>query len=102
MVGRLEQTANDLRIRDNTSLCYPFGYAFNDVRSAVPLNLKLRDAGFLAVRKINNREYIDHEYSVAFAMVDHQIAHLYIKKGYTNQIKRLLESIEGVDKVTLH
>jgi predicted AlkP superfamily pyrophosphatase or phosphodiesterase len=99
MVGRLEQTASDLRIRDNTSFVILSEYAFNDVRSAVPLNLKLRDAGFLAVRKINSREYIDHEYSVAFAMVDHQIAHLYIKKGYTNQIKRLLESIEGVDKV---
>ena len=81
MVGRLEQTANDLRIRDNTHFVILSEYAFNDVSSAVPLNLKLRDAGFLAVRKINNREYIDHEYSVAFAMVDHQIDSFVHKEG---------------------
>jgi hypothetical protein len=32
-------------------------------------------------------------------MVDHQIAHIYVKKGFMNQSKRVLENIEGIDKV---
>ncbi len=32
-------------------------------------------------------------------MVDHQIAHVYINEGPTEQIKRVLEKIDGVDRV---
>ena len=32
-------------------------------------------------------------------MVDHQIAHIYVKEGFMNQSKRVLENIEGIDKV---
>lgn len=32
-----------------------------------------------AVRMIGGREYLDFELSPAFAMVDHQVAHIYSK-----------------------
>ena len=32
-------------------------------------------------------------------MVDHQIAHIYVKEGFMKQSKRVLENIEGIDKV---
>jgi hypothetical protein len=32
-------------------------------------------------------------------MVDHQIAHVYINDGYTEEIKRVLENIEGIERV---
>ena len=32
-------------------------------------------------------------------MVDHQIAHIYVKEGFMEQSKRVVENIEGIDKV---
>jgi hypothetical protein len=55
--------------------------------------------GLLSVRTINDKEYIDLEFSKAFAMVDHQIAHIYVNDGYIEQVKRGLESMDGIDKV---
>jgi predicted AlkP superfamily pyrophosphatase or phosphodiesterase len=61
------------------------------------LNLKLRDEGLLYTRTIDGKEYIDYEFSHAFAMVDHQIAHIYVKDGFVSQVKRVLENTTGVD-----
>ncbi len=74
-------------------------YGFSDVRYAIPLYLKLRAAGLLSIRTINNKEYIDCESSKAFAMVDHQIAHVYVKEGFQDNTKSVLENIQGVEKI---
>ena len=99
LVGQVIQKTTDLGIKDDTRFIIFSEYGFNDVHSQVPLNRKLREAGLLSVRTINDREYIDFELSKAFAMVDHQIAHVYINDGYTEQIKRVLENIEGIERV---
>lgn len=52
-------------------------YGLVNVRRAMCPNLALREAGLLAVREIGGREYIDFELSDAFAVVDHQVAHVY-------------------------
>jgi predicted AlkP superfamily pyrophosphatase or phosphodiesterase len=93
LVQKIIQKTAELGIKDETRIIILSEYAFNDVNDAIPLNLKLRDAGLLAVRTINNKEYIDFECSKAFAMVDHQIAHIYVKEGFMNQSKRVLENI---------
>jgi hypothetical protein len=74
-------------------------YAFNDVNGAVPLNLILRDADLLSIRTIQEKEYLDFEYSKAFAMVDHQVAHVYIKNGYEGETRKALEATSGVDRI---
>ncbi|MGB6629433.1 MAG: alkaline phosphatase family protein, partial [Nitrososphaeraceae archaeon] len=74
-------------------------YGFNDVQTATPLNLKLRDEGLLYTRTIDGKEYIDYEFSDAFAMVDHQIAHIYVKDSFVSQAKRVLENTTGVDMI---
>jgi predicted AlkP superfamily pyrophosphatase or phosphodiesterase len=99
IVGRLVQKSRDIGIRDETQFIILSEYAFNDVTGAVPLNLKLRDAGLLSVRTIHEKEYLDFEYSKAFAMVDHQVAHIYIKDGYEKETRKLLENISGVDRI---
>jgi predicted AlkP superfamily pyrophosphatase or phosphodiesterase len=99
LVGQVIQKTKDLGIKDDTQFVIVSEYGFNDVQSHVPLNRKLREAGLLTVRTINDREYIDFELSKAFAMVDHQIAHVYINDGHTEPIKRLLENIEGVERI---
>ena len=88
-----------LGIKDNTQIIILSEYGFNDVRNALPLNLVFRDEGLLATRTIHGKEYIDYEFSNAFAMVDHQIAHIYIKDGFANQTKKLLENIPGIDNI---
>jgi len=99
IVGRLVQRTADSGIKNETQFIIVSEYSFNDVDGAVPLNLVLRDAGLLSVRTIQEKEYLDFEYSKAFAMVDHQIAHIFIKDGYEMEAKRALESTPGVDRV---
>ena len=99
LVGQVIQKTKDLGIKDDTQFVIVSEYGFNDVQSHVPLNRKLREAGLLTVRTINDREYVDFELSKAFAMVDHQIAHVYINDGHTEPIKRVLENIEGVERI---
>jgi predicted AlkP superfamily pyrophosphatase or phosphodiesterase len=99
LVGLLIQKTIDLGIKDETQFVIFSEYGFTDVRSHIPLNRKLRDAGLLSVRTINDKEYIDFEFSKAFAMVDHQIAHIYINDGFTEQTKRVLENIDGIERV---
>ena len=99
LVGGVLQKTIDLGIKDDTQFIIFSEYGFNDVLYHIPLNRILRDAGLLSVRTINNKEYIDFEYSKAFAMVDHQIAHIYINNASAEQIKKVLEKIEGVERV---
>jgi predicted AlkP superfamily pyrophosphatase or phosphodiesterase len=99
IVGDIVEKTVRLGIYDDTQFIILSEYGFNDVKEAVPLNLRLRDENLLVTRTINDKEYIDYEYSNAFAMVDHQIAHIYIKEGFVDQTKRALEDTEGVDRV---
>src|SRR5919108_5210467 len=69
LVGLVIQKTIDLGIKDDTQFVIFSEYGFNDVRSHIPLNRKLRDAGLLSVRTINEKENIDFEFSKAFAMV---------------------------------
>ena len=99
IVGRLAQKATDLGIQEETQFIIISEYAFNDVNGAIPLNRVLRDAGLLSIRTIQEREYLDFEYSKAFAMVDHQVAHVYVKNGYERQTRIALESTTGIDRI---
>jgi predicted AlkP superfamily pyrophosphatase or phosphodiesterase len=99
IVEKIVQKTIDLGIKDESQFVILSEYGFNDVSGAVPLNLKLRDVGLLATRTIQDKEYMDYEFSKAFAMVDHQIAHIYVKDGFANQTKKALEGIAGVDRL---
>ena len=74
-------------------------YALSDVSSVVPLNRVLRENGFLAVREIEGKAYLDFEMSGAFAMVDHQIAHVFAHKDAIGPVKELLVATAGIDRV---
>lgn len=99
MVGRIVSKTAELGIKDQTQFTIFSEYAFNDVSGAVPLNVALRDAGLLATRTIKEKEYVDFEFSDAFAMVDHQIAHVYVKDGRIGEAKKAIEDIKGVDSL---
>ena len=75
-------------------------YGITDVSKPVSLNRVLRQYGWLQVREERGLELLDAGASSAFAVADHQIAHLYLKDSRDLQeIKSLIESVEGVSQV---
>ena len=99
IVGDIVDKTALLGIKDETQFIILSEYGFNDVDAAIPLNLRLREDNLLITRTINDKEYIDYEYSKAFAMVDHQIAHIYVNEGFVDETKKVLEDTQGVDRI---
>lgn len=66
----------------------------------VSLNRILRKQGYITVREEEGGEILIPGSSRAFAVSDHQVAHIYIKEGEDiEKIKRLIEDVPGVDRV---
>jgi predicted AlkP superfamily pyrophosphatase or phosphodiesterase len=76
-------------------------YGITPARNAVHVNRALREAGLIAVRaEEHGREILDCGASAAFAMADHQIAHVYVAdRDRIPEVKELLEGLEGVGAV---
>jgi predicted AlkP superfamily pyrophosphatase or phosphodiesterase len=81
---------------EETAIIVLSEYAMGPVSRPIFLNRMLREAGLLAVREIGGREYLDLELSRAFAMVDHQIAHLYFKSDAEREVRDALEGKPGI------
>jgi predicted AlkP superfamily pyrophosphatase or phosphodiesterase len=100
LIGRCIEKVKKLDLFDYTEFVVLSEYPFCDVEGFINLNQVLRDAGFLQVRQIGGYEFIDFEYSDAFAMVDHQVAHIYIKSpAQIDEVKNYLVKVGGIDKV---
>ncbi|HEX2256293.1 MAG TPA: alkaline phosphatase family protein, partial [Afifellaceae bacterium] len=57
-------------------------------------------AGLIAVREEMGRELLDAGASPAFALADHQVAHVYVQDAARlPEVKALLERLEGVEEV---
>ena len=75
-------------------------YGIALVNRPVHLNRVLRDAGLLAVRAEMDRELLDPGASPAFAVADHQVAHVYVNdSARLAEVKALLERTPGVGRV---
>lgn len=79
-------------------------YSFVPVRRQVALNRVLRQAGLLCLREVAGAEYLYPGDSQAFAMVDNQVAHIYLPRSQnldadTRKVKHLLEGVDGVAEV---
>jgi predicted AlkP superfamily pyrophosphatase or phosphodiesterase len=76
-------------------------YAIEGVkRGAVFPNRRLREAGLFAVREIRNMAYTDFFTSRAFAVADHQAAHVYCRDAAAAlEAKAALETLPGVAEV---
>ncbi|MEW6521464.1 MAG: nucleotide pyrophosphatase/phosphodiesterase family protein [Thermodesulfobacteriota bacterium] len=96
-VGRIVQGVDDCGLLDETIFVVVSEYAFSKVEADIPLNRILRENGLLSTRSIQGRDYVDFELSPAFAMVDHQIAHIYLKPGHEKAVRRVLEKMDGID-----
>jgi len=75
-------------------------YGITEVSQPVHINRILRENGLIAVREELGRELLDAGASIAFAVADHQIAHVYVNDpAYTSKVRSLLEATEGVAQV---
>ena len=54
----------------------------------------------IEVRDENGREQLDAGASKAFALADHQLAHIYVRENQSiDEVRQLLQSLEGVEHV---
>jgi predicted AlkP superfamily pyrophosphatase or phosphodiesterase len=75
-------------------------YGLQDVSSPIHLNRVLRERGLLAVRQEMGHDVIDPGASAAFAVADHQIAHVYVNDpSRAHEVRALLEQTPGVEAV---
>ena len=75
-------------------------YGVAPVNGAVHINRILRAAKWLRVRSELGQEKLDAGASEAFAVTDHQIAHVYVKSpALRKPVQDLLETQDGIDLV---
>jgi len=74
-------------------------YGITAVDGAVHINRVLREAGLLAIRTEQGGELLDAGASRAFAVADHQVAHVYVRDVPLAEVKTLLESVAGIERV---
>ena len=75
-------------------------YGLQQVSQPVHVNRVLREHGLIAVRDELGHEMLDPGASAAFAVADHQIAHVYVNDPARRQeVRRLLERTPGVEQV---
>jgi predicted AlkP superfamily pyrophosphatase or phosphodiesterase len=75
-------------------------YGMSPVRGAVLVNRALREAGLLEVIDNPVGELLDPWRSRAFAVVDHQIAHVYVRReADLAAARRVLENLDGVGEI---
>ncbi len=93
LIESLTESAPDLRVVIVSE------YAMTEVRQYLEPNRILRGAGLLKIETRDGREYVGYANSPAFAMVDHQICHIYCGKENVPAIRSLFEAESAVEEV---
>jgi len=74
-------------------------YGLVPVSKPVYLNRELRKRGWLAVRGGPYGEMLETFESKAFAVVDHQLAHLYVRGLPLEEVRKSIEALDGIERV---
>ncbi len=75
-------------------------YGITEVSRPVHINRALRQAGWLRVRDELGRDQLDAGASEAFAVADHQIAHVYVARPeLVDKVANVLRALPGVERV---
>jgi predicted AlkP superfamily pyrophosphatase or phosphodiesterase len=75
-------------------------YGVSAVTRPVHINRALREAGWLKVREELGKELLDAGASDAFAVADHQIAHVYVARPeLVGEVAETLRKLPGVERV---
>jgi len=90
---------NDAR-RDGRRVVVLSEYGITEVSAPIHINRALREAGWLAFRLEEGEEHFDAGASRAFAVADHQVAHIYVRDpADLAHVRALVESLAGVERV---
>jgi predicted AlkP superfamily pyrophosphatase or phosphodiesterase len=75
-------------------------YGITPVNQAIHINRILREQGWLTIKEELGLELLDAGASEAFAVADHQVAHIYVKnEGLRSAVQKVLERVPGIDAV---
>ena len=75
-------------------------YGLRSVSTPVHINRALRQHGLIAVRNELGLELLDPGASAAFAVADHQVAHVYVNDpSRLSDVRALLENTPGIEAV---
>lgn len=75
-------------------------YGITQVDRPVYPNRILREAGLLSLKVDRGREYLDPGTSRAFAVADHQVAHVYLRDARDlSAVRGIFERVPGVEQV---
>ena len=86
--------------RDGARVIVLSEYGITRVSDAVHVNRALREAGLLAVKDELGHEMLDPGASEAFAVSDHQLAHVYVRRPErVAEVQRLVTGLDGVERV---
>ena len=75
-------------------------YGISKVRQPVHLNRIFREKGWLQIKNELGLELLDAGASRAFAVADHQVAHVYVRDdSIRKNVRQVLEATEGVAEI---
>lgn len=75
-------------------------YGITNVNNPISINRVLRQNGLIQIRVERGLELLDAGASKAFAVADHQVAHIYINDpSVTSKVRSIVEKIQGVELV---
>jgi predicted AlkP superfamily pyrophosphatase or phosphodiesterase len=102
-LGEIDAVAGDLAETAHAqgrSVIVLSEYGITGVDRPIHINRALRDGGLLAVREEDGGELLDPATSRAFAIADHQIAHVYVSDpALLPKVRSLLQDLPGVEHV---
>ncbi|MBA4159890.1 MAG: alkaline phosphatase family protein, partial [Gemmatimonadetes bacterium] len=86
--------------RDGARVVVLSEYGITPVSGAVHVNRVLRRAGLVRIKPELEWEMLDAGASEAFAVADHQVAHVYVRlPERIPEVKQLLEGVDGIEAV---
>lgn len=86
--------------RKNARIIILSEYGISPVSNPVHLNRLFRENGLLQIREERELELLDAGASKAFAVADHQVAHIYINDpSVAPKVRSLLEKVNGIEFV---
>lgn len=107
-VAELDELVGVLVDRFSSAYSQPVDWMFVSEYVITPVdhvtypNRVLRDAGLLQVAQRDGEEHLDLDNSDAWALVDHQFAHVFVKDANSETIQavaNLFENVEGIERV---
>ncbi len=96
VIGKLRQCAE----KNGYEVMILSEYGIQPVDNPIDINRALRKEGMIAVRMEVGEEHFDPGASRAFAMADHQIAHVYVKNSADiEKTVKILEKLNGIEEI---